>query len=42
MQLSGSADFYILLFVVVYLAWSDFEMDPTKEQHQIVQILGNM
>jgi hypothetical protein len=35
-QLSGSADLYILLFGVVCLAWFDFAMDPTKEQHQIL------
>jgi hypothetical protein len=27
--------FYVLLFGVVYLAWWDFKMDPTIEQHQI-------
>jgi hypothetical protein len=32
--------FYILLFGVVYLARCDFEMDPTKEQHQNCANLG--
>jgi hypothetical protein len=36
MQLGGCADFYVLLFGVVYLALLDFPMDPTKEQHQIL------
>jgi hypothetical protein len=35
-QSDGWDDFYVLLFRVVYLAWSDFVMDPTKEQHQIL------
>jgi hypothetical protein len=30
MQLDGYADFYVLLFGVVYLAWCDFEKNPIK------------
>jgi hypothetical protein len=26
---------YVPLFTVLYPAWCDFAMDPTKEQHQI-------
>jgi hypothetical protein len=36
MQLSRCADCYVISFGAVYLAWCDFAMDPTKEQHQIV------
>jgi hypothetical protein len=32
-QLGGHADFYVLLFAFVYMAWCDFVVDPTKEQH---------
>jgi hypothetical protein len=28
--------FYVLLFWAVHLAWYDFAMDPTKEEHPIV------
>jgi hypothetical protein len=28
-QLGGQADFYVLLFGVMYLTWCDFTMDPT-------------
>jgi hypothetical protein len=35
-QLGGRADFYVLLFGVVYLAWRDFAMDPTKKQQQML------
>jgi hypothetical protein len=34
-KLAGRADFYLLLFGVLYLASCDFAMDPTKEQHRI-------
>jgi hypothetical protein len=27
---------YVLVIGVVYLAWRDFAMDPTKEQHHIL------
>jgi hypothetical protein len=35
-QLGGRADFYNLLFGIVYLVWCDFAKDPTKE-HQILR-----
>jgi hypothetical protein len=35
-QLSGRDNFYVLPLGVVYLAWCDFAMDSTKEQHQIL------
>jgi hypothetical protein len=35
-QLGGSADFYVLLFGVVYLSCCDFAMHPAKEQHTIL------
>jgi hypothetical protein len=31
----GHTDFYFLLFGVVYLAWWDFAMDPTKKLYKI-------
>jgi hypothetical protein len=30
------ADFYVFLFGVVYLAWCDFEVDPTESVHQML------
>jgi hypothetical protein len=36
-QLGACADFYVFLFVVMYLAGCDFVMDSTKEEHQILR-----
>jgi hypothetical protein len=33
-QLGWCADFYVLLFAVVYPVWCDFATDPTKEQQR--------
>jgi hypothetical protein len=40
MQLGGYADFYALVFGVMYLAWSDFAMGPTASVHQILYRCG--
>jgi hypothetical protein len=34
--------FYILLFGVVYLAWCDFVMEPTKEQRVCIRCCANL
>jgi hypothetical protein len=41
-QLGGGADFYILLFGVVYLAWRYFAMNPTKEQRECNKCCANL
>lgn len=38
MQPGGCADFYVLLFGVLYLAWCNFAMDPTKEQWVCIRL----
>jgi hypothetical protein len=42
MQLGGCADFYVLVFRLMYLTWSDLEMDLTKEQPVPIKFWANL
>jgi hypothetical protein len=41
-QPGGHADFYVLLFGVMYLARCDFAMNPTKEQRVCIKFCANL